>query len=150
MNSKISELADLIFAYYPKMRKMYRDLVSINDIPISLTQLTCLHILNQNGELSMSELAEDLRMSNQQLTKVVDTLVELQMAERVCDPQNRRKFYARLAPKGRELLDSLKKKIDRRLDFALRKKSKEEIDKLYDSIAYVMSYFEFQNSTCKN
>ena len=91
--SNISELADLIFAYYPKMRKMYRNLVSIKDIPISITQLTCLHILNQTNELSMSELASDLCMSNQQLTKVVDALAELNMVERVCNPQNRRMMY---------------------------------------------------------
>ncbi len=137
----ISELADLIFAYYPKMRKMYRSLVSVKEIPISITQLTCLHILNQNSELSMSELADDLCMSNQQLTKVVDALAELNMVERVCDPNNRRKFYAKLAPKGAEFLRSLKEEVDRKLGYVLRKKSQEEIDKLYDSIAYVMSYF---------
>lgn len=139
--SNISELADLIFAYYPKMRKMYRNLVSIKDIPISITQLTCLHILNQTNELSMSELASDLCMSNQQLTKVVDALAELNMVERVCNPQNRRMMYARLAPKGSELLSSLKEEIDRKLGYVLRKKSQEDIDKLYNSIAYVMSYF---------
>lgn len=144
MSKAVSQLADLIFAYYPKIRKMYRNLVSIKDIPISMTQLTCLYIINHNDRLSMSELASDLNMSNQQLTKIVDALVEFEMVERVCEPSNRRKFYAQITPKGKNMLSELKKEIDRKLDFVLRKKSPDEIDKLYDSFAYIASYFGYK------
>lgn len=144
MNKSVSELVELIFAYYPKIRKMFRNLVSIKDIPISLTQLTCLHVLEQNDRLSMTELADSLCMSNQQLTKLVDALVDYGMVERVCDPQNRRKFYAELSPKGKELLASLKQEVDRKMGHVLRKKSPDEIDNLYDNIAYVMSYFGYK------
>ena len=141
MSKNVSELANLIFAYYPKLRKMYRNLVSIKDIPLSMTQLTCLYIINQSNGLSMSELASDLNMSNQQLTKVVDALVEIGMVERVCDESNRRKFYANLAPKGRELLESLKEEVDKKLGYVLRKKSDDELDKLYSCMEYIASYF---------
>ena len=141
MSKTVSELANLIFAYYPKLRKMYRNLVSIKDIPLSMTQLTCLYIINHSNGLSMSELASDLNMSNQQLTKIIDALVEYNMVERVCDEKNRRKFYANMAPKGRELLQSLKEEVDKKLGYVLRKKSDDEIDKLYSSIEYVATYF---------
>ena len=141
MNKTVSELANLLFAYYPKLRKMYRNLVSIKDIPLSMTQLTCLYIINHSNGLSMSELASDLNMSNQQLTKVVDALVEFEMVERICDEKNRRKFYANIAPKGRELLNSLKEEVDKKLGYVLRKKSDDEIDKLYASMEYIASYF---------
>lgn len=141
MNKSISDVAELIFAYYPKMRKMYRSLVSIKDIPISITQLTCLHILNQGERLSMTELANEMCMSNQQLTKVIDTLAELEMVDRVCDQTNRRKFYAQLAPKGKKLLCSLKEEVDRKLGVVLRKKSPDEIDTLYDCIAHITTFF---------
>ena len=144
MSKSISELADLIFAYYPKMRKLYRSLVSIKDIPISLTQLTCIYIINQRDGLSMSELADDLCMSNQQLTKIVDALADLQLVERGCDPNNRRKFFAKVTEKGKNMLASLKTEVDRKLGYALRKKSPDEIDKLYDSFAYMASYLGFK------
>ena len=147
MSKTVSELANLIFAYYPKLRKMYRNLVSIKDIPLSLTQLTCLYIINQSNELSMSELASDLCMSNQQLTKIVDALVEIDMVERVCDEKNRRKFYAKISPRGRELLESLKAEVDKKLGYVLRKKSDDEIDKLYSSIEYIASYFGHKVTT---
>ena len=141
MSKTVSEMADLIFAYYPKLRKMYRNLVPIKDIPLSMTQLTCLYIIHQSDGLSMSELASDLSMSNQQLTKIVDALVDFEMVERVCDESNRRKFYANITPKGSALLESLKQEVDRKLSFALRKKSADEIDNLYSAIEYIASYF---------
>ena len=141
MSKTVSELANLIFAYYPKLRKMYRNLVSIKDIPLSMTQLTCLYIINQNDSLSMSELAADLNMSNQQLTKVVDALVEFEMVERVCDETNRRKFYANIVPKGRDLLQSMKEEVDKKLGYVLSKRSDDEIEKLYSSMEYIASYF---------
>ena len=145
MSKSVSELADLLFAYYPKMRKLYRSLVSIKDIPISLTQLTCIYIIDRHDGLSMSELADDLCMSNQQLTKIVDALVELELVERVCDPKNRRKFFAKPTEKCHNMLASLKTEVDRKLTWALRKKSPDEIDKLYDSFAYVASYLGFKS-----
>ena len=140
MTKSVSDLADLIFAYYPKLRKIFRSLVSIKDIPISLTQLACMHVLEKNDGLSMSELADDLCMSNQQLTKIVDALVELDLLERVCDPLNRRKFFAKVTQKGKNMLVSLKTEVDKKLGYVLRKKSPDEIDKLYDSFAYMASY----------
>lgn len=141
MSKTVSELANLLFAYYPKLRKMYRNLVAIKDNPLSLTQLTCLYIVHHSDGLSMSELASDLNMSNQQLTKVVDALVELDMVERVCDETNRRKFYAKITPKGSELMQSLKEEVDKKLSYVLRKKSEDEIDKLYAAMEYIASYF---------
>lgn len=144
MTKSVSELVELIFAYYPKLRKVFRSLVSIKDIPISLTQLACMHVLDQNDGLSMSELADDLCMSNQQLTKIVDALVELELLERVCDPLNRRKFFAKLTEKGKNMLASLKTEVDKKLGYVLRKKSPDEIDKLYDSFAYVASFLGYK------
>ena len=141
MSKTVSELANLIFACYPKLRKMYRDLVSIKDIPLSMTQLTCLYIIHQSDGLSMSELASDLNMSNQQLTKVVDALVEFEMVERVCDEKNRRKFYAKMTPKGNELLQSMKDEVGNKLSYLLRKKSDDEIDTLYSCMEHIASYF---------
>lgn len=144
MSKSIAELADLLFAYYPKLRKLYRDLVSIKDVPISLTQLTCIYIVDRHDGLSMSELADDLCMSNQQLTKTVDALVELDLVERVCDPQNRRKFCARCTEKGKDMLASLRTEVEKKLGYALRKRSPDEIDKLYDNFAHVASYLGFK------
>lgn len=146
MSKTVSEMANLLFAYYPKLRKTYRNLVSIKDIPLSMTQLTCLYIVHHSNGLSMSELASDLNMSNQQLTKVVDALVEFGMVERVCDENNRRKFCTNITEKGEELMQSLKAEVDKKLSYVLSKKSDDEIDKLYSAMEYIASYFGYQHA----
>ena len=144
MSKTVSELANLLFACYPKIRKLFRNLVSIKDIPISMTQLTCLYILHHNQGLSMSELANDLNMSNQQLTKVVDALESFEMVERRCDETNRRKFYANITPKGEELIQSLKEEVGKKISLALNKNSDEEMEKLYSCLEYIATYFGYK------
>lgn len=140
MNRSVSDLVEIMFIYYPRVRKAFRSLVSIKDIPISMTQLTCLNILEKNGTMSMSELASDLNMSNQQLTKVVDALVEFDMVERFIDPSNRRKIFARVTEHGHQTLQSLSKEVDRKMSFLVSKMSQEDADKLYTSIQTIADF----------
>ena len=145
MSKSIADLTDLIFTYYPSVRKVFRNLVSIKGVPISMTQLTCLNILNKQDRLTMSELADDLNMSNQQLTKVVDALVDFDMAKRSVEPSNRRKIYAEITEKGKETLSSLRQEVDRKLTHILRKTPDDELDKLYESIAHIAWYFGYKD-----
>lgn len=144
MSRTASDLAELITAYYPKLRKIFRNLVSIKDVPISMTQLTCLTIIFKQDELTMSDLAEELSMSNQQLTKVVDALVDFDMVERSTDPNNRRKIYAKITDKGRKTVSDLRQEIDKKLGHVMRQFSPDEMDKLYDCIAHIASYFGYK------
>lgn len=141
VKKNVSDLADLIFNYYPYIRKWFRDLVSIKNIPISMTQLTCLNIIASQEKLTMTELAENLNMSNQQLTKVVDALVDLKLAERAYDDTNRRKIYAVATPEGQQVLTSLKVEIEIKLGKALNKRTAKEIDNLYHSLKFLAKYF---------
>lgn len=141
MSKSVQELAELIFSYYPAVRKTFRDLVSLKDVPISMTQLTCLTILSKNGKMTMTELAKKLTMSNQQLTKVVDALVDFDMAQRAVDPTNRRKIYVVTTAKGNETLIALKNELDRKLGHYLNSLPEQEVDKLYQSVANIASFF---------
>ncbi len=144
MSKTISDLTDLITTYYPKIRKVFRQLVSIKDVPITVTQLTCLSIIEKHGQLTMSDLANELSMSNQQLTKVVDALVEFDMVERCYDDGNRRKVFAKTTEKGKQTLTSLHEELSKKLDWMLRKFSDDEMDKLYDCFAHIASYFGYK------
>ncbi len=145
MSKSIADLTDLIFTYYPAVRKVFRNLVSIKGVPISMTQLTCLNILGKKEKLSMSELADDLNMSNQQLTKVVDALVDFGMAKRTIEPSNRRKIYAEITEYGKETLTSLRQELDKKLNHILKKTPDDELDKLYESIAHIAWYFGYKD-----
>lgn len=116
--------------------------MSIKNIPISVTQLTCLVEIGKDSALTMTELADRLNMSSQQLTKVVDGLVELNLAERICDKTNRRKFSARPTDDGKRLLNAFRKEITVKLGAYFQRHDDKSIDKLYDSLEYVASYFQ--------
>ncbi|MGN1039812.1 MAG: MarR family winged helix-turn-helix transcriptional regulator [Candidatus Fimimonas sp.] len=144
MSKNVSDLVQLISTYYPKLRKVFRNLMSIKNIPISMTQLTCLNIIDRQEQLTMSALAEELSMSNQQLTKVVDALVGFEMVERVYDANNRRKIYAKITPKGKQLLTDLNAELDKKMAYLMRKFSDDEMDKLYECVAHIASYFGYK------
>lgn len=144
MNKTISDITELITTYYPRLRKVFRNLVSIKDIPISMTQLTCLSVVNKQTQLTMSDLADELSMSNQQLTKVVDVLCGFEMVERVSFPDNRRKIYARITEKGKETMSNLNEEINRKLSRVMQKFSPDETDKLYECLAHVASYVGYK------
>jgi len=144
MSRTIEDISNLIFDYYPSVRKTFRNLVTIKGIPISMTQLTCLNIIAKNEKLTMSQLADSLNMSNQQLTKVVDGLVDFKMVKRVFDEKNRRKVYAEATDLGKETLAKLRNEVDVKLGRLLHKISDDEVDTLYDSIAHIAGYFGFK------
>lgn len=144
MSKNVTDLIELISTYYPKLRKVFRNLVSIKDFPISMTQLTCLNVIDKQGQLTMSALATELSMSNQQLTKVVDALVGFEMVQRVYDSENRRKIYAQITPKGKQTLDDLHNELDKKLGYLMNKFSDDEMDKLYDCVAHIASYFGYK------
>ncbi len=141
MSKSTIQLAELILAVYPNIRRVFRHLVSLKDAPITMTQLTCLSIIVKQENHTMTTLAQQLNMSNQQLTKVVDTLEEFSLVQRHVDPQNRRQTFVCATQKGKDLIISLREEIDRKLKFVLRRQEEGEIDKLYDSLSYVASYF---------
>ena len=141
MSKTTNDLANLIVAVYPNVRKVFRHLVSLKDAPISMTQLTCLSIIEKQGKLTMSALAKRLSMSNQQLTKVVDTLESFDLVVRNVDEDNHRQIFVQASPKGNELIASLSAEIDRKLTFALRNKDANKIDNLYQSLLYLANFF---------
>ncbi len=141
MSKNTIDLAELILLVYPNIRRVFRHLVSLKDTPISMTQLTCLSIIAKEDKMTMSVLATKLNMSNQQLTKVVDTLEEYDMVQRIVDQENRRQIFVEVTTKGTETITALKEEIDRKLNFVLRRQEDGEIDKLYDSLTYLAGYF---------
>ncbi len=141
MSKSTNDLAELIVAVYPNIRRVFRHLVSLKDTPISMTQLTCLSIIKKGDKLTMSALAKRLSMSNQQLTKVVDTLEGFGLVARSIDKDNHRQIFVERTEKGNDVIQSLKAEIDRKLTYVLRRQEEGEIDNLYNCLAYLAKYF---------
>lgn len=68
-------------------------------------------------DYTMSELADKLQITKQQLSKLINDLEEKQLVERIHDTANRRRVYIRISGLGREMMEDLKRHM---LDFTLR------------------------------
>jgi DNA-binding MarR family transcriptional regulator len=76
----------------------------INDTGLSFSQISVLMRLYHGGTSSVSEIAEQLGVTNAAASQMVDRLVQLLLIQRTEDPQDRRAKRLTLAPDGRKLI----------------------------------------------
>ncbi|MBO5772292.1 MAG: MarR family transcriptional regulator [Clostridia bacterium] len=149
-NEKIVEITHLIASNYPTIRKYFRALVSLEGLPITTTQLACLVSVKHNPQITMSALAKQMYMSNQQLTKVIDNLVHFGLIERIHDENNRRQIFVDVTAKGLKVLLDLKTEIQLKLNVALKIHfSAQEIDKILESAIFLNQCIEKVNKASK-
>ena len=72
---------------------------------MSLETYYCLQTLRMNGTMSMTQLAEQLKVPKQQATKLIDALCSHQFVERAHNEKDRRSIQIRLTPKAVSYLD---------------------------------------------
>ncbi|MDQ6682970.1 MAG: MarR family transcriptional regulator [Chloroflexota bacterium] len=81
---------------------------------VSITHLQVVTVLEDEGQVSMSRLAEILDVSLPSVTGIVDRMAERGLVERVADPSDRRVVLARLTAAGAELGAELERlRLDR-------------------------------------
>ncbi len=138
---QIVHMTNIIFKFYPQARSFFRGFVSIRSLPISLTQLVALQTISNQDNITMSKLADTLEMSNQQLTKIVDALVEYELATRTTDPNNRRQSLVSMSTKGNKMLSQLEYELTKKLSILFAKMPVSELDRLYNSLLVIEEYF---------
>lgn len=114
--------------FAPNFRKNFMSPAATSEFNISPHQLFCLMVICKNEPISMSELAVAIGVSNQQLTRIMDGLVENELVERFTDPANRRLVKARISEKGKLRLKAFQasRQMDMIKDFEVL--SEEELD----------------------
>lgn len=69
-------------------------------------QLLLLQTLANNGDITISELARDMSLSQATVTTILDRLERRELVSRVRSETDRRKVYPRLTEHGRQILAS--------------------------------------------
>ena len=72
---------------------------------LSFSQISILMRLVHRGNTSVSEVGEQLGVTNAAASQAVDRLVQLGLIERTEDPEDRRAKQLALTQKGRDLID---------------------------------------------
>lgn len=101
---RIRELIlELLPSWHYKIAKPFKKL---QDEGVSLEMYYTIKTLQwSGGELTMSEVARLTKTPKQQMTKLVNRLVEQKFVERVDDPQDRRVVKIRLTDAGQDYND---------------------------------------------
>jgi len=89
--------------------KIIHPMGQITRSKLSGIQFWALNILSKRGSQTMSELAEHMKIAKQQLTPVVDRLIEQKCVVRSADPQDRRVVRIDITEDGQRMMDVLKK-----------------------------------------
>lgn len=80
-----------------------------DEIPRS--QIMALFTLKYCGQSHMTHVAEKMKVSNQQLTKIIDALVRRGYVKRAQDPDNRRLVKISMTAEGEAYIKGLKDRI---------------------------------------
>ena len=150
MKEKISQMTDLAFNLYPTIRKSFRSLVALKSLPLSTTQLACLNTIDTMQKCTMSALAKKLQMSNQQLTKVVDALVDMGAVERSYNEKNRRQILVYASEKGKKLLLDLRAEVTKKLTILGESLPSNDSQALFDSILNLLYNLKNLDEKYKN
>ena len=133
---RIYAIADNIFQTIPALRRRVIRPDACGISPLS-PQISVLVVVKREGPISMTSIAEALSYSKQNLTKIVNQLVEEGFVERISKPSDRRVLNVVLTEKGKLLMAERRERMKNRLMEDLSHLNDEELDYLYDTFERV-------------
>ena len=135
-NAKASELfvRNLLLVmpdWHSKLVKPFRDTL---DNEMSLETYYCLETLRACGTATMSELAHQMKVPKQQMTRLVDRLSQSRFVERVQGTDDRRVTWIRLTPGAVSYLDEYSLKNTAFIQMLEEKLTQDELQRLNDAV----------------
>jgi DNA-binding MarR family transcriptional regulator len=101
LKSDVDQVLEAILYLYTESRRITKELARRADL--TGPQLTVVKLLEQIGDLSLSELSERIRAQNSTVTGIIDRMEREGLVTRERSKEDRRVVYIRLTTKGREL-----------------------------------------------
>lgn len=111
-------------------------------LPLPLNQFAVLVVLRNERELSLSAIAENLCVSKQQMTAIVDKLRAAGYVEKRRDLSDRRCSIVTLTPKGSAVLNEQDEKVKARFTERLAGLSAAQIESFRQSLETVSGTIE--------
>lgn len=101
LKSDVDQVLEAILYLYTESRRITKELARRADL--TGPQLTVVKMLEQIGDLSLSELSERIRAQNSTVTGIIDRMEREGLVTRERSKEDRRVVYIKLTTKGREL-----------------------------------------------
>lgn len=78
------------------------------ELELTMAQFKAAMVVAQKGLLSVNAIAEILGVTQSTVSHLVDRLEQVAIVERVADTEDRRRTLVQLAPRGAELMETLR------------------------------------------
>jgi MarR family transcriptional regulator, organic hydroperoxide resistance regulator len=101
LKSDVDQVLEAVIYLYTESRRITKELARRGGL--TGPQLTVVKMLEQIGDLSLSELSEKIRAQNSTVTGIIDRMEREALVVRERSKEDRRVVFIRLTPKGREL-----------------------------------------------
>lgn len=105
IKSDVDEVIEAIVYLYTESRRLTKEMARRADL--TGPQLTVVKLLEQIGDLSLSELSERIRAQNSTVTGIIDRMVRENLVTRERSKEDRRVVYIRLTTKGKKLAEEI-------------------------------------------
>ena len=135
MENNLVEVVDKLLLLLPTLQKrLIRPLeLEINPC-LSILQYNALFIMKNNETLTMSELSNKMFISKQQLTPMIDKLIDNGLVERIPNKKDRRIINVKLSAGGYEFLRFSKAEITKSLKKRMEVFNEDEVKTLLKAI----------------
>jgi DNA-binding MarR family transcriptional regulator len=107
MNSLDSVVDDFLSLLGYLRDNFFRPATQMTRSCLSPGQFNAIVVLARKGPLSMSELAAEIKISKQQLTPLINKLIDSNLAARKTDENDRRIIRIEVTPAGRDTIHTL-------------------------------------------
>lgn len=137
MNEIIKDIIDFVSKTFPKIHaSLYLESLKeyAANINVNRTQLRALVFINNNGEITMTDLCEKLNIEKGSLTTMVDDLTKKGYITRTRDSRDRRKYILNLTTSGEEIAKDFLEALGTRLESRFLELNEEDRNKFMDSI----------------
>lgn len=105
IKSDVDEVLEAIIYLYTESRRITKELARRAEL--TGPQLTVMKMLEQIGDLSLSELSERIRAQNSTVTGIIDRMEREGLVTRERSKEDRRVVYIRLTAKGRKIAEEI-------------------------------------------
>lgn len=140
MENNLVEVVDKLLLLLPTLEKRLIRPLELEIKPsLSILQYNALFIMKNDGILTMSELSNKMCISKQQLTPMVDKLIDNGLVERMTNEKDRRIINVKLSERGYNFLNDSKAEITEALKKRMEVFDKDEVNTLLKAIDDIYS-----------
>ena len=105
LKAQVDRIAEVIIYLYTESRRLTKEEAA--KVGLTGPQLSVVKILDELGDMSLSDLSERIRAQNSTVTGIVDRMERESLVDRIRSNEDRRVVHIRLTDKGQKLAKAL-------------------------------------------